>query len=248
MKKLSILSVVLLTIASCGEDKVKDANKNNGVTILKPVSESKNVDETFVSFGKDAPKSLTNTGGVLASDPSDRPNTALQFDSGVSHAVLEASSFNVKDAFTVSVWFSPDDVSGDKFYPIVNRSVDGSLNSPYYQFLLGVRGKDYSVNPNTFIFWLSINNKLVTLGSLMSWTPGRWYNVTASYDGQQASLYVNGNLQARKAIEGVISSSDQPVFIAKHYKYDWSAPGTYANLQLFRFALTSDEVQELADF
>ncbi len=247
MKKITLALIALSVISSCGKDKSKDADQNNNVTILESVSESKNVDEIFVSLGNEAPKTLTNNGGTLSSDPTDQPNTALQFDSGTSHAVLDASALTVKDAFTVSVWFKPDEVEGDKFYPVVNRSVDGSVNAPYYQFLLGVRGKDYTSNPNTFIFWMSANNTLVTLGSLMSWTPGNWYNLVATFDGQNASLYVNGKLQARKAVEGTLSASDQPVFVAKHYQYDWSAPGTYADLQLFGFSLSDEEIQELSN-
>jgi hypothetical protein len=81
----------------------------------------------------------------------------------------------------------------------------------------------------------------------MNWQPNNWYNLIITYNQKSIKFYINGKLQGQKGATGLINSSSEEVYVAKHCKFDYYYNGSIDNLQVFDRELTLDEVLILSD-
>jgi endoglucanase len=99
---------------------------------------------------------------------------------------------------TVAAWINPDHLAGTQ--TIVRKRLDGSS-----AFLLALDDK-------RLIFVLRLTNGHV-VGVSAPVQPGRYTHVTATYDGQQAVLYLDGAPAAHERGAGTIAAGAGPIFI-----------------------------------
>ena len=78
-------------------------------------------------------------------------------------------------------------------------------------------------------------------------TPGRWYHVAGTYDGQRMALYIDGVLDSSQEASGPIGVDDDPVLIgenAEQRERFWS--GLIDDVRVYNYGLSADEVTNLA--
>ena len=111
------------------------------------------------------------------------------------------------DAMTVSLWVYPEQQNTDKTkYYIVKRGNKSGW---------GIR--DYHIN-GKIEFFVRINNSWPTAGvSRPSDWYGHWHHIAARYDGSNVTITLDDISTNSVAANGVITTSDQPLYIG----YDW---------------------------
>lgn len=172
-------------------------------------------------------------------------NTSALFSGQDGDFAKFKTDLDLNNGFTYSTWIKPDDNNGE-IHPIINRSLSNS-EKPYYQFFIALRGEGYKESPSTFFCWFGIGGELVSLGSLMNWEAGNWYNLSVTYDLKTIKFYVNGKLQDQKNVNGVINPSDEEIYVAKHSKYDYYFNGLIDDFQVYNRSLSPDEVFKLSE-
>ncbi len=113
-----------------------------------------------------------------------------------------------------------------------------------YGWLLGTKGQQFSIALN------SINTSTLTyLTDPDQYTPGAWYYVTATYDGENLRLYVNGAEKASTTSQsGPIRYPDTGWVAIGSYKdnnEDFRMNGNLDETIIWGRSLTADEVMEL---
>jgi hypothetical protein len=245
--KRTLQLFIIILIVGCKKNKNPDIN--NDKPIFKIVEDSFSTLPGLkhkVGFNKGDNNLFVITPKNYTIDIVENKNSSAIYNSSKKEYSKLKRNLNLTDDFTISIWINPGENKGD-MHPIINRSLNDEFKKPYYQFLLALRGEDYKESPYTFFCWLSIDNKLISLSSLMNWQPKNWYNLTVTYDQEKVKFYVNGKLQGQKIITGKINSSSEEIFIAKHCKFDYYYNGSIDNLQIYDRSLSVEEVIILSE-
>ena len=75
---------------------------------------------------------------------------------------------------------------------------------------------------------------------------GKWYHLTAVYDGTRMHLYVNGRLENSGRAFGAIVDNDYPVIVGENWenvRHEFN--GLIDDVRIYRYALSKDEVEAL---
>lgn len=135
--------------------------------------------------------------------------TARRFD-GIDDRITvpHHPRFDANAALTVSVWVNPSSLTGPQ--TLVNKwyapdswglfLIDGSWVFSV-AFPDGVWGRTATVSAPA--------------------TADVWTHLTATYDGSELALYVNGNLMANVAAPGLLQQTDRPILLG--YNPSWNA-------------------------
>lgn len=244
MKNIFLI-VFGLTIIACKGDKEKTDNIDS-ISEKPPVSQVADVNSSLT----DVKYRLNfNSESVdLFSKPPKKfteKNTSALFSGLDGDFATLKTNLDLNNEFTYSVWIKPHDNNGE-IHPIINRSLSNS-EKPYYQFFMALRGEGYKAAPSTFFCWFGIGDELVSLGSLMNWEAGNWYNLSVTYNLKTITFYVNGKLQDQRNVNGVLNPSDEEIYVAKHSKFDYYFNGVIDDFQVYDRALSPDEVFKLSD-
>ena len=166
-------------------------------------------------------------------------NRALQLNGTNGHAVAPSGVYFDENSYSVSVWVNPAAYnSWSRIYDFGRGQATDNILSAISN---GATGNLAAQNYNN-----------ATGGSLVGASTGlrlnQWSHYTATYDGTNISIYVNGNL--------LVSGAGQvPRLIFRNLCYigrsNWAADG-YANAAFDDFAiynrvLTTDEIKTLAN-
>lgn len=234
-----------LTIIACKNDKEK-TNEINQTNKIEQVNEIEDVNTSLtdikyrLNFNSESVDLFVKPPKKFA-----EKNTSALFTGLDGDFAMVKTNFDLNNGFTYSTWIKPYDNNGE-IHPIINRALSNSTK-PYYQFFIALRGSGYKESPSTFFCWFAIDNKLISLGSLMNWEAGNWYNLTVTYDLKAIKFYVNGKLQDQENVNGFINASNENIYIAKHCKFDYYYNGIIDDFQFYDRALTPDEVFNLSD-
>jgi hypothetical protein len=106
--------------------------------------------------------------------------------------------FVFSSGLTVAAWINPDSVSGSQ--SLVRKRLDGSSS-----FLLAIDSRKLH-----FVLRLTNGRFVDVAASIM---PGRFTHVAATYDGNQATLYLDGAPAASARIQGAIAPGAGPILI-----------------------------------
>lgn len=184
--------------------------------------------------------------------------------------VPDSPSLDLQTEITIESWVYinafPDPSSP---WPHINMQVlqkDGTGSFPHVYALpiLDDRG-DYAgcslsgpggatARPRQFGLELTLDNQwsgeilCTTGGGIWSNTKlqeNTWYHLAATYNGSQASLYVNGQLKATYSITGKIGTSDYPLQIGHFYNRGFGGGefnGLIDEIRIYNRGLTSSEI------
>jgi hypothetical protein len=158
--------------------------------------------------------------------------------------VTDAASLN-PPAITLDAWIKPNTIKlGSR---IVSKDLSTSTCAePYIVYALEARGE--FGNRAAFFFTTSDNVEHILSGTSVIPT-GTFSHVAATFDGQIASIYVNGVLENTISVSGVLTNSNAPVVIgnggggcisefAGLIEFD----GLIDEVEIFDRALTADEI------
>lgn len=171
----------------------------------------------------------TSSGAALTPDRFGVTSRAYLLNGSGAHvAVPHSAAFNFSNKLSITAWFRAD--GGGLYQPrIVTKT----------SFDLGLY--DTSANPRVFI-------NLVGVGFMVgpSITAGRYYFASATYDGTQISLYLNGIRVAQTNKTGNLVSNSLNVGIGRNLETgtDWFK-GTIDDVRLYSRSLSSEEVAQL---
>lgn len=191
--------------------------------------------------------SIGNHHGTWTATPAytaGRVGYAFDLDGSRYLETPDAPSLNPDSSITIAVWYKPVSFAGSGNDPLVDKGYT-SHTFPYYQYHLGVSGDQYPADPGQFIFCAD-NQYSCSSTPANFWTPGTWYHVVGVYDGAHISIYVNGLLIDSQPAAGVLSAYGRPLRIGAFDNYDGKLPGAIDEVQIFKRALSADEVATIS--
>lgn len=178
------------------------------------------------------PNSGTFTAGTYASG---EIGQAFSFD-GVNDSVSVPDSASLQalsTAFSVEAWVNPAAL------PAVD---------PYYDTAI-VREESLSgfalvTKANRFGLWIGTGGGLGVLATGLPAVPGNWYHVAGTYDGSNARLYVNGELQGIQP--AAMLTMNKALNIGSCRGTGRFFNGLLDEVRVYSRALTSDEIRGIS--
>ncbi len=169
-----------------------------------------------------------------------RFNGAYHFDGTDYLTVPDSPSLDPTNGLTLSVWVNVSDnfpYYEDLITKLANP-ITPYWGSPYATYALrtnGVHAEFWTANPG---YALDSNTVL---------SSGQWYMLTATYDGSQEKLYINGVLDNWRAQSGAIPSSPYPLMLGSHGTSPSSEffNGTMDEVRIYNRSLSASEIQQL---
>jgi hypothetical protein len=159
---------------------------------------------------------------------------ALDFDGFGDYVDCgNADSLVIQDSITMAVWFKIDAfikdweaiiTKGDGAYRISRASAGGALH-------MGING--------TATEWFDGSREVVG---------GEWHHAACTYDGQLATIYVDGTIDATAQSSGSINATGDSFYIGENSGVGGRFfGGTIDDVRLYNRALSRDEVRQLME-
>jgi hypothetical protein len=148
---------------------------------------------------------------------------ALHFDGSSYVRIHNSPELNPTKGMTIELWYKPDSFVGAGNSPLIDKPVSGSYGYPYRQYQLSACGDLYTVGSCKAGFGagFTIDGTLEEAGmGWDAWEAGEWYQLKATFDDEQVSLYVNGELVGTKYAPGKITTYDSDLYIGDYGKVD----------------------------
>lgn len=188
---------------------------------------------------------LYNIDGIIPSSNSSSFVTSGKLGTGSMSGTLawHLSEDILNNAWSVATWIKSDGsfISGNNIIFCKNISNATSSVQIYFSIIDGTQ-----LN-------IGINGTNSSLTSNYSFSEGNWYHVAATYDGNIATLYVNGEKLTSKSVSGTKPSSALNIRINGRSTNagNTSVSNNNTNFQfndfrLYDHALSSKEVEEIA--
>ena len=159
----------------------------------------------------------------------------LMFDGSDDYVdVGNDSSLDITEAITLNAWVKPNLLSGDQ--TIVDKYFWGT-----YGLLMG-----YGVDDGIITYRMNIGASDEIVNSLLAVNVGQWSMITATYNGSNMSIFINGVLSNSTSVSGVIGTNTNVVYIGRHNDDSWPFyfNGSIDDVKIYNYALTEDEVRE----
>ncbi|MCT4589492.1 MAG: fibronectin type III domain-containing protein [Carboxylicivirga sp.] len=182
----------------------------------------------------------TLTSGISFVIDAEKTNDVAAFNNSGMITLSSGSTSQLDlptEALSVACWVKFN--SNDDWGGIIGLFQDNGNDE--YGWLLGTRGAKAS-------FALASGSGLNYLTSESSFTPGKWYHVTGTFDGKEQKLYVNGNLKAKVSNPGKINYPANGWFQIGSYKddnEDYRMSGKLCDVIVWERAITHEEALNL---
>ena len=156
-------------------------------------------------------------------------DTAAAFSGNVV-TVPSAASLDIRSAVSVEAWVRP---SASHNGGILEKTVDGSVNS---QYMLFVEGGLPKFRLRTAAGGLpTIDGPTLALNT--------WSHVVGTFDGTTMRLYVNGALAASAAAAGPVAGGSGPTYIGRLGQSFYPFQGSLDEVAVFPLALSAERVR-----
>lgn len=205
----------------------------NGIVSYWPFDDQNNPGDDFLGLNDGTLNGPNWTRNGLA-------NAALDFDGNNDY--LDVGNFNISgDEMTISAWFYADRFGTDP--RVISKASSTSLNDHDWMFGFD----DYNSSYARILFRLKTDNNS-TLELRGNYVPRyEWCYITASYDGSNMKIYLNGQEVASRSQSGNIANSSKDVWIganptnASHRPFN----GRLDEIAIFDRALSQSEIQDI---
>jgi hypothetical protein len=172
-----------------------------------------------------------NYTGSLTNGPtfSSTNGGSIVFDGVDDYVQLSNTSFNYNNV-TVNIWINRNTTATT--YPVIISKESNNTG-----WILHIINTDK-------IFWKvnnASNSAITTTGSLAT---GSWYNITATYDALQLSVYINGKLDTTKPDTSGIFPNSTSIRIGEYQITGNAFKGSMSSIQIYNRALSAQEIQQ----
>lgn len=159
----------------------------------------------------------------------------LLFDGTDDYMSIPSGSVPELSALTIEIGILPGDISEATRYMLLTK---GTASQDWHL--------EYDCR-NTRKIALGVSGK--TFAAPVTLEAGRSYHLVATFDGNSASIYLNGALLSFGALAAVWARSTQPYIIGAYRPTVTSAPtlpypGLITGVRIYNRALTADEVEQ----
>jgi len=164
---------------------------------------------------------------------------AIDFNGSDEYIIIEDSPSLELQYLTMAAWVYlrsyPEDAR------ILTQEVDGD---PYSTYSIMMSGAGYT----KFEFRISLDNSRKRIPSIADVPTEEWTHVAATYDGEKAVTYINGEVEVEQPQSGVLMTTDNPLYIgASQFWTPRFFDGLMDDVVLFNVALDQDQIEELMD-
>jgi hypothetical protein len=180
--------------------------------------------------------------GTIEGGPSwvdGRFGKALDFDGADDQIIVPDSPSLELEHLTIAAWVYlrsyPDDAR------IITQEVDGA---PYSTYSLMMSGDGES----KLEFRIALDNSRKRIPSDADVPLNQWTHVAATYDGANAVVYINGEIDKAEAQTGALLTTDNPVYVAgSQFWVPRFLDGLMDDAAVFNVALSQDDIKSLMD-
>ena len=250
--KLSFIALLLITIASCGDDIEFEGGNCLPANLQSNIIGYYTFGNGSLLDGSGYNADLTNnTQAVSFEDRSMNPNCAFKFDNtGTQEEFLSSAvsnQLNGLNSFSISAWYMPHPSNSGFLQGMVSRNDTIGTSCPdrrgewslsLYDCKKAVFGHDNSVWTN-----LDINQQL-DCDEQVSLFDNIWHHAVAVKNGNDYQIYYNGMLSESDSGDANCSNSPKSrdigdIFIGKNFT------GLLDDIIIYDKALSSSEVTDL---
>jgi len=253
MKKLSYLIVLIvilgLVLTGCLLSNVGQVptTEQSGITYLTKNGLLTDLVGLWHFSGNHNDSSSNSNDGIVYGTPAyvdslDKMGQALSFD-GVGDYVEVASDSSIMPAtLTIEAWIQPGKTGARQ--SIVSKW-DGFGDASYSLELTAA---------NKFLFYLHNGTTTQSITGTTIVTIGTWYHVAGTYDGSNASLYVNGSLEAGPTtLVAPMINSNVPLRIGASARRDpypicCAFEGLVDEVRIWKVALSEGQLGEVYEW
>ena len=227
MKRKTICMIIWLTYIFAG---IASADLNNGLVAYYPFNgnakdESGNGNDGVVN------------GAALTKDRFGIDNSSYNFD-GVNDYIEVANSNSLNpDYISISVWVNPKVNNTTSPVVMKYRSTPTEASYWFYLYTNGVKGPRFRVEASNGIGDAGITELIET---------NKWTHIVGTYGGNEAILYINGNLVKTNFAGGTLKSNTLPLRIGGSTENIMSYfNGKIDEVRIYNRKLTADEIELL---
>jgi hypothetical protein len=168
---------------------------------------------------------VVGSAGAISGDS----DTAVDFNGTSSYATVPFNSALNSSAFSFEAWVRPASASG------TYRAVASNRSWP--------KGWIIYINPsNAWSFWLNSGTTMLQVNG-PAIVSGSWTHVAATFDGANATLYVNGVKVAARAVSSFNANATTAFMIGKGQPGDgYYFPGRVDEAAVYDRALSADRI------
>lgn len=182
----------------------------------------------------------TITGATITADRKGKPTGAFYFD-GENDYILydqeEKLNFSGTRPYTLSAWIKVDDLN-QTASSIFMSKFDGGVGASWY---LGVTSDSSIISYRNISPWSTKGISDVPINEFV--------HLSATYDGTDLKLYVNGVLDSSKPFRGNPNDARTPVMIGGRHNRGKPEPnfkGTVDEIRIYSRVLEKEEIEWLA--
>ncbi|HEX8226933.1 MAG TPA: LamG domain-containing protein [Candidatus Saccharimonadales bacterium] len=189
----------------------------------------------------------TANSASLTTDRKGAANSAYSFNGTTSSIVIpHSTAYKPTSAISVGVWAKFTNVAAGGFPSILSNTEDGGGWSLYVNNSGAAYGDCLNGNLCFDVSIAGIGYQVIQVSRSVL-TSGSWANITATYDGTIARLYVNGQQVATNTFSGAINTNTSGVCFGDEVTgsascADYKFAGSIDEVRIYNRALTAPEV------
>ena len=242
------------------DDEVQGIYKSSATTINTNTTSGSSLESGLVGYWSFNGADLTdkvydrsgqdNNGTVVGGATSSvktigKVGQGVLFD-GVNDYITAGTSntLNASSSITLAVWVKSTfnfSSQTNKMLPIISRM---QTSSPYKGYEIGIGG-NYLSSDNKAYFHLGGSYSSNVLIGTTSINDGEWHLLVGTYDGTNASIYVDGVAQNSGARTNNLDISGEPFDMGANYNRTAFFTGSGDEMRVYNRALSADEVTQL---
>ncbi len=185
----------------------------------------------------------TAVSATLTVDSFGTVNSAYSFNNSYIEIPDKEILHLMTNKLTITAWIKPTKTSGTYIVQKANNVTSGGqLTGGGGQFSLDI----FPGYPRAIIYGTDNLNPLVLTGTTFI-RQNIWQHLAITWDGKNASLYYNGQVEATGTFDKPILVTNGNLYIGA---YKWAFPsasfkGTIDNVRIYNRSLTTNEIQDI---
>lgn len=163
---------------------------------------------------------------------------ALEFNGETDYIVVKDSDSLDLNLITVSAWINLSKYADDQ--RIVAK--EEGVNDPYSVYCFLISG----TNDKKIEFRPTLDGRRQRIESKIDIPLGQWTHVSATYDGKEVVLYVNGEIDTKTPLTGKMMTNDKDLWIgASEFWTPRFFNGVMDEVLLFNVPLSENDIKSL---